>query len=423
MRVNDIPSLVIDRPYVNFAVSILCAIATGVVVWFLNPWFSEAVQPQIQLATGIGEGLTVFFAMILYHHMSRLVLRASSGMQREINDAWLADRVRQSQGLARVSQDFDALPRFVDILRAHLEQANASTEAGAIDIMTALGHVRGQCESLLETLKEQELRASDVAQGQAVRISKNTAVLKGIDDYQQQRSGQIADDSKRIGEVFARVGEMKGLTNIIRDIAKQTNLLALNAAIEAAHAGDAGLGFAVVADEVRKLSKQTETATSQIDRFIEDLAQHVTENLSTIVAHTRTETESLQIQTIVDQLAEINRAFTEVSGYLSLIGADSRRAMSSIYEDVSTTLGHLQFQDISRQQIEQVAAALDALNAHFLNVAAVAAGTDPSQSWPPLTERIDALRRDYVMQGQHASHDLVTGRTSSAESRPAIELF
>ena len=424
MRTENTPFFILDKPWLNFALSAGIALAVGGLVWAINPLFLDIFKPETRQATAIGMGLTVLVVIAFYHHITRIVLRTAFGTQTEMNDSWLNERIRQSQGLEHIGGDLNTLPQFVEILRAHLQEANASTEAGAIDIMNALANIHAQCESLLVTLKSQEIHANDVAKAQAERIAKNASVLKGLGDYQHKRNQQVSEDSLRINEVFAQVGGLKGLTQIIRVIAKQTTLLALNAAIEAARAGEAGRGFAVVADEVRKLSLQTEAATSQIDKFIEELGRHITDNLSAIVADSRTDTESQQIQTIADQLAELNQAFNDVSRYLSLIGTDSRRAMGGIYEDITTALGHMQFQDISRQQIEQVSNALDALNEHFAAVAAITSGADPSQSWPPLGERIDALRENYVMHRQHSTHNAVTQeKTGAAESRPAIELF
>ncbi len=419
-----LPHLVLDKPWLNFGLSLVFAGAVGYLVWAFNPLFNEIFKPGLRLPTAFGMGLTILIVIAAYHHVTRIVLRAAFSSQAAINDAWLAERIRQTELMKHIADDLKTFPCFLEILHGHLQSANASTQTGAIDIMNALIQVGAQSEELLETLKKQEERASDVADTQATRLIQNTVVLQSVDDYQDKRNRQIAEDSRRIGEVFAQVEGLKGMTQVIRVIAKQTNLLALNAAIEAARAGEAGRGFAVVADEVRKLSQQTEAATSQIDEVIVGLAQNVTMNLSAIVAHTRTDAESRQIQIIADQLVDMNQAFNEVSGYLSRVGSDSRHAMGNIHEDIVRALGHMQFQDISRQQIEQVESALDTLNQHLAINASIASNADcPQHSWLPLSERIEALRADYVMHSQRTTHDAMTGKTATIDARPAIELF
>ena len=80
---------------------------------------------------------------------------------------------------------------------------------------------------------------------------------------------RFADAVSALGETMAGLSErsrhVRGIADLIQDIADQTNLLALNAAIEAARAGEAGSGFAVVADNVRLLAERVSSSVKEID--------------------------------------------------------------------------------------------------------------------------------------------------------------
>ncbi len=424
MKPKEIPHSVSQwPPTLVIALAVIIAGAVGVMTWYLNPWFMSLTQLDPRLGAALGLGISVLVTVLASHYLHHLVLHMVYREQFELNDAWLANRIHLARGMERVSADLEAFPALAEILNGHLQEANASTETGAIDIMNALARVREKSESLISHISQHEALASNIASSHATRVSNNSDLLQNLHDYQQMRAAQVVEDGHRIQQVLQQVQGLTGLTQMIREIAGQTNLLALNAAIEAARAGEEGRGFAVVADEVRKLSQQSEEATNLIDQSIAEVTRQVNENLTGMIASSRTEQESQQVQGIVGELTDMSQTFNEVSSYLSGMTRDTSVAMAGIHERIVEALGHMQFQDISRQQIEQVIAALEDLKTHFSGVAGILANTDPDQSWPPLAERIEQLRSNYVMQRQHQTHAAVTGDDVSDNGRPAIELF
>ncbi len=93
---------------------------------------------------------------------------------------------------------------------------------------------------------------------------------------QVQHSTQIElEMAQKMHTLSSDAEQVKGILEVISDIADQTNLLALNAAIEAARAGEHGKGFAVVADEVRKLAERTQKSLSEINATISVIVQAI----------------------------------------------------------------------------------------------------------------------------------------------------
>ena len=142
----------------------------------------------------------------------------------------------------------------------------------------------------------------------------------------------------------ASSAEIMPIAGLISSIANRTNLLALNATIEAAHAGPAGRGFAVVASEVKSLAVETQKATDEIARRINDLQSdsarlikavdsigQLIEGIWPVIAAI---SDAVEMQT--QTTAELSRSTTETSGFVAQV-SERANVIAAIASATATT--------------------------------------------------------------------------------------
>ncbi|MDF1882742.1 methyl-accepting chemotaxis protein [Sulfurimonas sp. SAG-AH-194-C21] len=199
----------------------------------------------------------------------------------------------------------------------------AEEEALIVNEVTTQGRelqsvLTGSIEHAKET--ESELNGAEKTLSNANHLVITLADEIGI------RSSAEAELAEKLSSLSNDAQQVKGILEVIGDIADQTNLLALNAAIEAARAGEHGRGFAVVADEVRKLAERTQKSLSEINATISVIVQSITD-ASDAISYNAQEIEKLssnandaqvEISSSVDVMAlAVSKVDEMVEGYVS----------------------------------------------------------------------------------------------------------
>ena len=205
---------------------------------------------------------------------------------------------------------------------ANLEETTASIEELSASIQQNANNAQSTNKIAQSTAESMDNIAKLTVESKNICDDTVTLAIQGGATVQSMISSmnQIANYSKKIGDIIT----------VINEIADQTNLLALNAAIEAARAGEMGKGFAVVAVEVRKLAERSQLAAKEISQMISESIQQIQggvvlagesgQSLEKIVSGVNKVSDSIQTvtnssQQQLERIRETARLVQEIASY------------------------------------------------------------------------------------------------------------
>ncbi|MEV6346141.1 methyl-accepting chemotaxis protein [Actinoplanes sp. NPDC051851] len=324
-----------------------------------------------------------------------------------------------------VAEALDPIPAYCDVIDGHVRDVIEQTGDAAHAIIQQLVAV----DSLAEVM------AGDVSQ-LAGTLTRTESELGQVGESNDQLVGRlIAYFLYRDSQIRALVDRMRELDQHVKqieEVSRATNILALNAMIEAVRAGDAGEGFSVVADEVRKLAHRSAEAAHGIGSNIHDLTAKLDSVLSDDTAFDRGQEfpQTNEDTAMTRRLGGIANAQREMSQMVSGILRDTiqaaeqvQRSTAALTAESTGAVGHVQFQDISRQMLEHVADAVADVCRQSERVGAYARGRLTEEELREASINVEDLRAKHVMSRQRATHAEQTGAGGGADTEPLIELF
>jgi len=415
-------------------VALVVATLTFIVVYLLNEWFHDTFLPILGFSNPMGDAVGSVMLVLVAYLAQRLVSLAV------YRDAMLG-LTHQQQEIAgkfgnvetvseEVARELAGVRGYNEVLRKQLEGIVAATEQAAYDITERLQSIDNVVTTLDQFVAETAKTSSVLADTSEQDIEGNRALIEKMDSYIRSRIEDAQHDQQRIEQIVTEAQGLGSLVRLVKDISSQTNLLALNAAIEAARAGEAGRGFAVVADEVRKLSTETDVAVNKINEGINGVASSIRIQFQDKLAHSSVEAERAALTEFATQLGKLGEGYQSLLDHdLNVLGT-VRAASGELAKMFMDVLACVQFQDITRQQIEIVAGALRKLDDHADTLARrIREAENDAFEYAPLSEHLDDLYGKYVMDAQRQSHQEALHQPSRIKSGGApstsakIELF
>ncbi len=223
------------------------------------------------------------------------------------------------------------------------------------------GNAQRQTESIFEII---QLAQQVEVDGESIRLTEFPQILEStLMDVVNKilfMSKQAVSMVYALDDVINHVIEVEACIDQIETINYQTNLLAMNAKIEAARAGDAGKGFGVVSEEVRELSRT-------IDRLSTDMREQVlavTQGVRSGHAELKKVAAIDMSDQIVakERLEKMMKGLVEQNNLFTSTLSDSAQVAEAITKDVSGLVTGTQFQDRTKQRLENVIGTISVLS-------------------------------------------------------------
>ena len=315
----------------NYAIAVVLANIVAVAMVFLtNPEKAKAnmASYEIQIIATI---LMSIFALVGINTSSRI--NAEKLEESERNAKSEEELLRTTYSVVNnVTERATEVGSNVDLLSAsakdtvesmHRVSSGAQQTADALEQqMTMTGEIQGiikEANDLSDEIKElSENAASHVKVGM-----KNVEELHSSSEQSKESSENVTTE---MDVLTAKTEDAIKITSIINGIAKQTSLLALNASIEAARAGEAGRGFAVVATEINDLASQTQGATADIEKIIDEL------KAASGAARTAVEQLSEQASKQSTLIEETKEGFTSIRDSVETVNENAKAQASKMKE-------------------------------------------------------------------------------------------
>ncbi len=281
------------------------------------------------------------------------------------------------------------LPEKIEQIRQEVElrvkQETLGQNAGAVQ--PVVDHVVSQIQEVINIVEDAVLelivRFQEITDA-AVQEANQTAAELGNDSAEGGNDHSLLDETNQIIGSFAQsvvessqlgmdvamvVEEVEGSTQRITPlleeiefIADQTRLLALNAAIEAARAKEHGRGFAVVAEEVAKLANRSRVAAANIQSVVSEVNASTDKAIVSLQGFASIDlTGALQTR---DRIGDITKVLETKSSKLQAGVLHATASAQKHANQVTDIVMSMQFQDISRQRLENVVRELSTLRAH-----------------------------------------------------------
>lgn len=338
-------------------------------------------------------------------------------MKRRATDFLRIDRgmtvLHRDELPVRWRADLEAMQTFLETLRGQIEGVQHDVTDGVSAVIAQVEAVNrlstGQRERIAHSLAGVDTMRDALAVPRAI-IGRLGAMLA-------ERDRSITENYTGLQALATEFQGLRGALDVISQVADKAFFLAINASVEAHRHGVAGAAFGLIATEMRALATQTAEGAREVSDNINSFAQRMQAQIVAALPARGAERAD-DVLNLVSELERAQDDVAAVSTRLSGLMQVMENGHGEIVGTLSDILGRLQFEDVTRQRLEQVARAL--LDLGELTSLSTS-GTPPPRR---VADLLEEQQQSYVMESQkqvHARFSSIGGPVANAA--PKIELF
>ena len=313
----------------------------------------------------------------------------------------------------RARRDLAAAQTLLETLRGQIDGVQQDVAEGVTAVVTQVEAINrlstGQRERIGHSLAGVETMR-DV-------LEVPRAIISQLGEMLAERDRAITENYAGLQSLAREFQELRSALDVISQVADKAFFLAINASLEAHRHGEMGAAFGLIATEMRALATQTADGAREVSASINFFADRMQTQIVAALP-TRDGGQRDDVLNLVRDLERAQDDAATVSARLSGLMQVMEAGHSEIVCTLSDMLGRLQFEDVTRQRLEQVGCALGELGK--LAVCSYQ-GAGPSRS---VADLLEEQQQNYVMESQRLVHARVASASGTAASAaPKIELF
>lgn len=386
-----------------------------------------AILPVSLTAAAMGVGFACIYLILRPDRHSRLSATATSSPPvSDQEEVWNPEDVAlQFSTIYRkawlVTEELGHYDQLLGLLRGQMNNVTSETEGAAVNILTCLNEIDDRIQGMIAFLNQSGSadKVVDLLDRTEVRMAENRRLLM---EFRHNLDSAAAESERNFQEIQAMATDLNRVAEQVRTISRQTNMLAINAAIEATRAGAAGQGFAVVASEVKQLSRASDQAAVDIQGGIVKLEQAISSSMEIMIGE-RLEAERKGFDVISGNISELTENLDRLISHQRDVLVKVQQESELIANPIMALIGSIQFQDVTRQQLQHISQAMETLADHTENLKGHLDEFDREIDVTSLKVKIESMVDDYVMSQQRNTHSEIYGEQTDESKGKLIELF